>query len=56
MQRHVGPAGADRLLQRDERARLYCIDRILVDGLARAFAMAETRPDLLRSEPAERVT
>ncbi|MEV5880519.1 hypothetical protein AB0L75_41355 [Streptomyces sp. NPDC052101] len=56
MQRHVGPAGADRLLQRDERARLYRIDRALVDGLTRAFAMAGARPDLLRGEPAERAT
>ncbi|MHA5051095.1 hypothetical protein [Streptomyces sp. SD15] len=41
-------AGADRLLQRDERARLYRIDRALVEGLARAFAIADARPDLLR--------
>lgn len=56
VQRRVGPAGAGRLLQRDERARLYRIDRALVEGLTRAFAIADVRPDLLRGEPAGRVT
>ncbi|NUK32519.1 hypothetical protein HRW12_01755 [Streptomyces lunaelactis] len=49
VQRRMGPAGSDRLLQRDERARLYHIDRVLVEGLKRVFAFADTRPDLLRS-------
>lgn len=35
------------------RARLY---RALVEGFARAFALADTRPDLLRGEPAGHVT
>jgi hypothetical protein len=48
VQRRVGPAGAARLLQRDERARIYRIDRALVEGLKRAFALAEDRPDLMR--------
>ncbi|MCO8308793.1 hypothetical protein [Streptomyces sp. RKCA744] len=56
VQRRVGPADASRLLQRNERARLYHIDRPLVDGLRRAFAIADARPDLLRGEPATRVT
>ncbi|MGQ5668588.1 hypothetical protein [Streptomyces sp. ECR2.10] len=56
VQRHVGPATAGRLLQLDERARLYRIDRPLVEGLTRAFALADARPDLLRGEQASRVT
>ncbi len=56
VQRRIGPADASRLLQRDERARLYHIDRPLVEGLTRAFAIADTRPDLLRGEPTARVT
>jgi hypothetical protein len=39
-----------------ERARLHRIDRTLVDGLIRAFALADARPDLLRGEGATRVT
>ncbi|WP_257027318.1 MULTISPECIES: hypothetical protein [unclassified Streptomyces] len=48
MQRRVGPAGAHQLLQRDQRARLCRIDRGLVEGLQRAFALADLRLDLLR--------
>ena len=55
VQRRVGPTSAPRLLQRDERARLYHIAPALVEGLQRAFAIADTRPDLLRGEPAPRV-
>lgn len=51
-QRQVGPAGADRLLQRDEQARVYRIDPALVAGLNRVFPLADARPDLLRREPA----
>ncbi|MFF7845279.1 hypothetical protein ACFZC6_42050 [Streptomyces ossamyceticus] len=51
VQRHLGPDGAGPLLQRDERARRYRIDDVLVDGLRRAFALADARPDLLRGEP-----
>ncbi|WP_413098200.1 hypothetical protein [Streptomyces sp. Inha503] len=57
VQRRIGPAGSARLLQRDERARLlYHIDPALVEGLRRAFAIADARPDLLRAEPTPRVT
>ncbi|MEU5273320.1 hypothetical protein AB0G77_33340 [Streptomyces hygroscopicus] len=57
VQRRVAPTGAPRLLQRDERARLYQIDPALVEGLQRAFAIADARPDLLRrAEPHPRVT
>ncbi|MFM9499018.1 hypothetical protein ACKI1Q_36125 [Streptomyces galilaeus] len=48
VQRRVGPSDARKLLQRDKRARLYGIDRPLVEGLNRAFALADARPDLLR--------
>ncbi|MGW3654004.1 hypothetical protein [Streptomyces sp. NPDC000878] len=52
VQGRVGPDDAGPLLQRDERARRYRIDDVLVPGLQRAFALADTRPDLLRGEPA----
>ncbi|MGR4852084.1 hypothetical protein [Streptomyces sp. LARHCF252] len=51
VQRRVGPAGADHLLQRDERARLYRIERVLVERLIRAVALADSRPDLMRRDP-----
>ncbi len=50
VQRRVGPAGAGQLLQRDEQARLYRIDRALAEGLQRAFGVADCRPDLMRRE------
>ncbi|MDG9713899.1 hypothetical protein [Streptomyces sp. DH10] len=48
VQRRVGPAGAHQLLQRDERVRLYRIDRVLREGLQRAYVLADARPDLPR--------
>ncbi|MGY5051400.1 hypothetical protein ACWDE0_38305 [Streptomyces sp. 900105755] len=51
MQRRVGPEGAGPLLQRDERARRYRVDDVLVAGLQRTFVLADIRPDLLRGEP-----
>ncbi|MFI0818620.1 hypothetical protein ACH4TX_19260 [Streptomyces sp. NPDC021098] len=59
VQRRVAPAGSissAQLLQRDERARRYHIDRVLVEALRRAFAIADARPDLLRGGPATRIT
>ncbi|MEU3297148.1 hypothetical protein ABZ722_33020 [Streptomyces longwoodensis] len=56
VQRRVGPDRARPLLQRDERARLYRIDDVLVTGLQRAFALADVRPDLLRGESGTPVT
>ncbi|MER6978827.1 hypothetical protein [Streptomyces carpinensis] len=53
VQCRVGPAGSSRLLQRNERARLYGINQPLIDGLQRAFTLADARPDLLRRAPAE---
>lgn len=52
VQGRVGPDGVGPLLQRDERARRYRIDDVLVPGLQRAFALADARPDLLRGQPA----
>lgn len=48
VQRRVGPAGAGPLLQRDEPARRYRIDDVLVAGLTRVFVLADVRADLLR--------
>ena len=56
VQCRVGPTSAPRLLQRDERARLYHIDPTLVEGLRRVFAIADARPDLLRGEPVAHLT
>ncbi|WP_259334232.1 hypothetical protein [Streptomyces umbrinus] len=56
VQRRVGPAGTDPLLQRDERARFYRIDHGIAEGLKRAFALADARPDLLPGEPAGPIT
>ncbi|MEV6131765.1 hypothetical protein AB0M05_34105 [Streptomyces violaceusniger] len=50
VQRRIAPADAPRLLQRDERARLYHRPGA-GRGLRRAFAIADARPDLLRGEP-----
>ncbi|MFB9454165.1 hypothetical protein [Streptomyces antimycoticus] len=55
VQRRIGPTDASRLLQRNDRARLYHIDRPLVEGLRRAFAIADARPDLMRGEPTARL-
>lgn len=52
VQRCVGPDRAGPLLQRDERARRYRVDDVLVAGLTKAFALADSRPDLLRGDPA----
>ncbi|MFF4277132.1 hypothetical protein [Streptomyces sp. NPDC001536] len=56
VQRRVGPDGVGPLLQRDERARGYRVDDVLVAGLMRAFAMADARLDLLRGDGSSPVT
>lgn len=50
-QRRIGPAGSSRLLQRNERARLYHIDRPLVEGLRQAFAIADAAPTCCAANP-----
>ncbi|MEV8547686.1 hypothetical protein [Streptomyces sp. NPDC051572] len=49
VRRRIGPDSRSMLLERDERARIYCIAPVLVDGHQRAFALADARPDLLRT-------
>ncbi|MFD3931764.1 hypothetical protein [Streptomyces sp. NPDC058614] len=49
VRRRIGPDGPSMLLERDDRARLYRIEPVLVGGLQRAFVLADARPDLLRS-------
>ncbi|MEY9997075.1 hypothetical protein ABIE67_009107 [Streptomyces sp. V4I8] len=48
VQRRVGPASAGPSLQRDKHAWLHRIDQMMVEGLARNFALADARPELLR--------
>ncbi|WP_151476043.1 hypothetical protein [Streptomyces albicerus] len=45
----VGPPGPDRLLRQDERARFHRAGRVLVEGLMRAFTVADVRPDSRRA-------
>ncbi|MEU0413601.1 hypothetical protein ABZ307_38225 [Streptomyces griseorubiginosus] len=52
VRRRIGPDNRTQLLERNESARLYRIDPALVEGLKKAFDLAEIRPDLLRQEPA----
>ncbi|MGW2571663.1 hypothetical protein [Streptomyces sp. NPDC001537] len=40
------------MLGLDDRVRVYRIEPVLVEGLQRAFDLADARPDLLRQEPA----
>ncbi|WP_244328964.1 hypothetical protein [Streptomyces marokkonensis] len=47
-QRRIGPIDTDPLLQRNEHTRRYRTDPVLVEGLRRAFTLADTRPYLLR--------
>ena len=52
VRRRVGPDNRTKVLELDERVRLYRIEPVLVEGLQRAFDLADARPDLLRQEPA----
>ncbi|MDQ0408681.1 hypothetical protein ABVB69_34960 [Streptomyces sp. NPDC000349] len=51
--RRLGPDNRAKLLQRDEQARVYRIDRKLLEPLRRVFALADARTDLLRGGPSE---
>ncbi|MET7696453.1 hypothetical protein [Streptomyces sp. NPDC005485] len=53
MRRRIGPDNNIRLLELDDRVRVYWIEPALLEGLKRAFALAEVRPDLLRQQPAD---
>jgi hypothetical protein len=52
VRRRIGPANRADLLQRDDHRRIYRIEPALTKGLKRAFDLADTRPDLLRQDPA----
>ncbi|MZD58731.1 hypothetical protein GTX07_33690 [Streptomyces sp. SID5606] len=49
----LGPDNRAKLLQRDEQARVYRIDRELLEPIRRIFALADVRTDLLRGGPSE---
>ncbi|WP_405853831.1 hypothetical protein OG407_00250 [Streptomyces sp. NBC_01515] len=51
VRRWVGPDNRADVLERDERARIYRIEPVFVEGLNRAFDLADARPDLLCQEP-----
>ncbi|MFE2216603.1 hypothetical protein ACFW93_32280 [Streptomyces canus] len=52
VRRRVGPGNRSNLLERDDCRRIYWIGSSLLEGLKRAFDLADARPDLLRREPA----
>jgi hypothetical protein len=52
VRRRVGPDNRSNLLERDDRRRISWIEPALLEGLKRAFDLADARPDLLRQEPA----
>jgi hypothetical protein len=52
VRRRIGPDNRTNVLELDDRARVYRIEPALVEGLKRAFDLAEARPDLLRRQPA----
>ncbi|WP_328980637.1 hypothetical protein [Streptomyces canus] len=53
VRRRVGPDNRSNLLERDDRRRIYWIEPALLEGLNRAFDLADARPDLLRQEPTD---
>jgi hypothetical protein len=46
--RRIGPDNNTRVLELDDRIRVYRIEPALLEGLKRAFDLADARPDLLR--------
>lgn len=50
--RRVGLSNRANIMEPDERRRVYRIAPALMDGLKRAFDLADARPDLLRQAPA----
>ncbi|WP_369242241.1 hypothetical protein AB5J56_44780 [Streptomyces sp. R21] len=49
VRRRIGPDNRSDLLQRDDRRRIYRLDPALVEGLRRAFDLADARSDLAAS-------
>ncbi|MFC8095341.1 hypothetical protein [Streptomyces sp. NPDC057301] len=52
VRRRVGPDNRSNVLEPDDRRRIYRIEPALLEGLKRAFDLADSRPDLLRREQA----
>jgi len=50
VRRRIGPDNRTHVLELD--VRVYRIELVLVEGLSRAFALADVRPDLRRQEHA----
>ncbi|MET9913400.1 hypothetical protein ABZZ74_42705 [Streptomyces sp. NPDC006476] len=48
VRRRIGPDNRTKVLELDDRVRVYRIEPALVAGLQRAFVLADARPDLLR--------
>ncbi|MFG2794616.1 hypothetical protein [Streptomyces sp. NPDC048419] len=51
VRRRIGPRNRADVLQLGDRVRVYRIEPALLEGLKRAFDLADARPDLLRQEP-----
>ncbi|MEU8992866.1 hypothetical protein AB0C98_41900 [Streptomyces sp. NPDC048558] len=51
VRRRVGPDNRTKLLELDDRRRVYRSEPALAKGLKRAFDLADARPGLLRQEP-----
>ncbi|KMS67248.1 hypothetical protein ACM01_43575 [Streptomyces viridochromogenes] len=52
VRQRIGPDNRSKLLELDDRRRIYRIEPALMEGLKRAYDLADARPDLLRQEPA----
>ncbi|WP_458246846.1 hypothetical protein [Streptomyces sp. MAI_2237] len=50
VRRRIGPDNNFRLLELDDRIRIYRIEPALLEGLQRAFALTDARPALLRQD------
>ncbi|WP_020124373.1 hypothetical protein [Streptomyces canus] len=48
VRRRIGPDNRTNVLELDDRARVYRIEPAILEGLRRAFDLADARPDLLR--------
>jgi len=48
VRRRIGPDNKTNVLEVDDRIRVYRIEPALLEGLKRAFDLADARPDLLR--------
>ncbi|MFF4260405.1 hypothetical protein ACFY1L_55735 [Streptomyces sp. NPDC001663] len=55
VRRRIGPDNRTRVLELDDRVRVYRIEPAIMEGLKRAFDLAEARPDLLREPSPEKL-